>query len=375
MDLVKDDKNFVLETASEIFCFYCLNKQFADVSFLLKGVRDPIPGHSFVLCSRSEYFSTALFGSSFSESRTKEFKVDATLPVFVCILKHIYTFSCTIPDDLNQVVETIYYSDLYLLPKLKARCVRYIEEFLGPENVSGLYSEAMKWGISSGSLMKMMLQIGESILRSKDFLLFDSGMVIDLISSDNLIASEICIFESCLKYVKHYMEDDVKEGFKELIPHIRFPLMSAKDLSTTVAKSGVLEQEELLQLLLYVNSEGACGDVKGFNSSRRVEKPHDELPFAHLTEGDLVISSNKTLRSGLYRQRSIKIVQGAVVTVTGFDGKEGGFVYLIADKVILEGSINLDGKGYNGGKSAFKGQDGSQQQGWCSSNKVKRNLN
>jgi len=99
--------------------------------------------------------------------------------------------------------------------------------------------------------------------------------VLTIVKSENLCIDEVRLFLDLQKWAKAQVgekPEEVKALLKEILPHIRFPLMTVAELSDNVSPSGLLTDEQMLALFQYaaIKSEKERARVRPpFNAAQR----------------------------------------------------------------------------------------------------------
>jgi hypothetical protein len=182
--------------------------------------------------------------------------------------------------------------------------------------------------------------------------------MIYLLDNDKFIYSEVMIFKLCLNWAKsHHLStgESIETIISPLLPYIRFGCMSSEEIATVVSPAMVLSKSDLLELLLFVGSNGVMESKKFKAKSRQV----NFLPFFKsnfLFKSSEVINSTVCLKSGDHYYYSLMITSTGILTCNKWDGSCGGKLLLKVQKLVIEkgGVIDLTGVGYRSGKCSQK---------------------
>ena len=112
---------------------------FPDLTFVTQDGNVICHAHRNVLCVNSPYFGS-MFKSEMKESQMKEFPVENSKEVFMCLMKHIYEVEM---DEIRpDIVPELYQAaDYYQVPGLKELCFRVLDEDLTLKNVGGILQD------------------------------------------------------------------------------------------------------------------------------------------------------------------------------------------------------------------------------------------
>jgi len=104
----------------------------------------------------------------------------------------------------------------------------------------------------------------KKLLESKTFLSASKESIAAFLKDDRFGAPEAQIFEAVLKWAKQKCSsekpDELKKFLeKDILPLIRFPLMTSAEIATKVIPSGLLEMQQTLDLFAYVGAVSALG--------------------------------------------------------------------------------------------------------------------
>jgi len=103
-----------------------------------------------------------------------------------------------------------------------------------------------------------------------DFRNLPVDVVISILKSDKLTAKEVDIFDAAVGWGKAELKRESKKTeeksrlsdvMKDVLPHIRFPVMEMADVATKVTTSGLLSNEQILALYTFIGSRPADGST------------------------------------------------------------------------------------------------------------------
>jgi len=94
--------------------------------------------------------------------------------------------------------------------------------------------------------------------------------IIAFLKEDDFAAPEVQIWEAVVAWAKRQVKsekDDYKAVLKDVLPFIRFPVMTSTDIATKVVPIGILEMQETLDLFSYVGASSVKGSTPPIGSS------------------------------------------------------------------------------------------------------------
>jgi len=227
----------------------------------------PIATHKFLLASASPVFFN-MFTSSENKSPIEiDVKNYESLSLFV---KFLYTGKIAI--NSNNFSDISYLANHYKVEVFK----KYLDLFL----TSGLTTENALSLFSQHGVGIRFLATHPELLSNSQFFQLSKDRIIDLVSSDAFNLNEIEIFKLALEWGKAQVKKkktsdgevdikDLKSELKDILLHIRFPLMSNIDIAGSVVPSGVLDTQETLNLFTYLGSGGKAELTIPWKVSRR----------------------------------------------------------------------------------------------------------
>eukprot|EP01127_Copromyxa_protea_P011389 TRINITY_DN2861_c0_g1_i1.p1 TRINITY_DN2861_c0_g1~~TRINITY_DN2861_c0_g1_i1.p1 ORF type:complete len:448 (+),score=52.67 TRINITY_DN2861_c0_g1_i1:122-1465(+) len=323
----------------ELVASYLFNQELSDLEVWAQD--QAYPAHKFILCSRSPVFR-AMFGGAMKEAQHNRAVLNASVEAVKELLRYIYTYEVQLEG--SNVLELLYLGKQYELPLLVTACHAYLEAHLRVENVLDIYSSALP--INEVSLLSncesIISQNSETFIQAS-FLTLPAQTVIAILKLEELPITEIELFEVCYSWAKNQKS---LESINDLLPYIRFPTMSITELSTIVATSQVLEQEELFELLLYVGSSGTNGKTRFPTKSRLIE----HVPYCLITavgcmnkpiKSSASICNSVVLAPGLHVYDTLTIEPGGTLSCPD---KEGKLILCVRNLVIKSGGEIILGK-------------------------------
>lgn len=263
---------------------YLLNPKFSDVR--IKVGNECLPAHKFVLCIRSSVFA-AMFNSGLQEAQTGTISIeDAEEAPIKTMLAFMYTNKVDLNGNIvmearklyctvNNYSQVLYLSKKYDLGELTELCKQFLQNNISVENVLPIYSSTLR--MEESDMKGLTAQCTDiisgntsALFTSPSFLTIPQDTLSSILKLDRLTIAEVDIFRACLNWANHNCSkgQSAQEKLEPLLPLIRFPTMTISEISLDVAPSGVLPQQDLLNLLLYLGSGGKNGTTN-FNRNPR----------------------------------------------------------------------------------------------------------
>ncbi|XP_057305833.1 kelch-like protein 20 [Hydractinia symbiolongicarpus] len=185
-----------------------------------------LPAHKVVLSACSPYFR-AMFTTNFIEAREP-----------VIYLKHTdgyalrdmidYFYSGKLTVNCYNVEEIIKLANVLQLKDLIEKCEVYLRRNMSPKNSLGLQAFAHQYSLKKlkEHAKRYSCWNFNDVKNEEEFLLLPLSCLKELIADDSLRApSEDYIFEAVMKWIL-YDFNNRKSNLQQLLPHVRFPLMS-----------------------------------------------------------------------------------------------------------------------------------------------------
>ncbi|KAG8544922.1 hypothetical protein GDO81_021625 [Engystomops pustulosus] len=181
--------------------------------------------HKVILSSKSSYFK-AMFTNGLRESSDKVVDLhDISALVMGLVLDFMYDGMISIQED--NVEDILQASDLLHICSLRDECVRFLDGQLDPSNCVGIMKFADMFSICSLSekSKKLLMEGFEEVSCHEEFQKLSKEELIEYLSNDELVVSkEEVVYEAVMRWVKD-KEDHGREALKDLLQHVRFPLL------------------------------------------------------------------------------------------------------------------------------------------------------
>jgi len=256
----EDEEQRLLDTFANLFN----NESLSDVHFVVGSKdRKRIPAHRLILSVRSEVFERMLNGPMKEGSSNIDIDVPDIEPSdFLTLLKFVYTAKIDLSPET--AMGTLYAAKKYGVPGLRQACLKYLKNSLTIRNASMMFAQAQLF--DERGLEKHCLEVIErnskEILNSPGFREIPAESLKTIIGSDKLRVREIFIFRACIRWAESECKrqrleidfENKRQVLKDIIPLLRFPLISLEEIAEEVVESGILKKKELVQLFSYLCS-------------------------------------------------------------------------------------------------------------------------
>jgi hypothetical protein len=255
----EDDSPLIL---SECAAGWVVNEKHADVVFVVGKDKVRMPAHRILLAMSSPVFEWMLFPpAAFPDKKLDEkLPIEIAIPdedpaVFKAMLQCIYTDQ--LPIEQDAVRSYIDIALKYEIEKLKQLCTDFVAEEVNEENALDLLTLSTSLGTDNGGIMNFVAENAEKVLESDAFLALAKASVKILLEDSKLCIGEIAVMKAVIRWGKAEAERQKKEKkqwremIADVIPCIRFPLLTVEELATEVASTGLLDQNVLVMLFAY----------------------------------------------------------------------------------------------------------------------------
>ena len=240
------DKAFTEELLEKLNEFRKDNT-FCDVTLQIEGQN--FSAHRCVLSAASPYFRS-LFTSGFKENKDSTIVLQDTKPAVLSeALRFIYTGEALV--NATSAQDLVKIADYFIVPRLKTKVSKYLEECIHSTNCLALESFADQFGCESlkQAASEFKLKNFISVVKSEDFKTLNIEKVKQLISHDEIIVSkEDDVYEAIVSWVKHDLMS--REClFSELLKCVRLFSLSKYSLLQMLKEELVLKSRTCLSVL------------------------------------------------------------------------------------------------------------------------------
>jgi len=140
-------------------------------------------------------------------------------------------------------------------------CAEFLEGDVSVENACELYEIAPKMLDDKDFGLPFIREHTDEILETEGWLRLSKPRLISLLGDDELATDEFSLYKAVLKWAKASIRtsggtetpDTLRVAMADFIPHVRFPNMQLDEIAGHIAPSGVLAQEQLLELFKFVS--------------------------------------------------------------------------------------------------------------------------
>lgn len=231
-----------------------LQEHLSDFRFRLDD-GPPIPAHRLVCCSRSDVLRAMLAGP-FQEASAPEVPIPCVQrDAFLELLRFLYTDAVEL--GARSVVHACVLADRFMLPEMHGQCTRRLSGLLDDcSNFWEIFVDAVALSCEPAvaACLRFMSSNAEELVQSSP------GSTLSLEALKVMMAKMPCVrevelFSFCVRWADA-VSDNRREALRDVLPLLRLPLLSHKDLATQVADSGVLTETEQLALFRHIATEG-----------------------------------------------------------------------------------------------------------------------
>ena len=200
--------------------------------------------HKVVLSACCPYFR-AMFTHEMAESRQSEVTIkDVDERAMELLIDFTYTASIKI-DETN--VQTVLPAACLLqLTEIQDACCEFLKKQLDPSNCLGIKAFADTHACTDLLHVADLYTLHnfQDVINSEEFLLLPIKQLCDIISSDELnVNSEEEVFTAVMKWLKYNLAER-RDSLKEVLKHVRLPLVSARFLVGTVSSDLLIKSDE-----------------------------------------------------------------------------------------------------------------------------------
>ena len=219
-----------------------------DVTLQIEGQN--FSAHRCVLLAASPYFRS-LFTSGFKENKDSVIVLQDTKPAVLSeALRFIYTGEALV--NATNAHDLVKIGDYLLIPRLKTKVSKYLEECIDVTNCLALESFADQFGCESlkQAASEFKLKNFISVVKTEDFKTLNFDKVKEMISRDEIIvAREEDVYDAIVSWVNH--DALAREClFTELLKCVRLFSISKYSLQQMLKEELVLKSRTCLSILL-----------------------------------------------------------------------------------------------------------------------------
>ncbi|CAG7717926.1 unnamed protein product [Allacma fusca] len=245
------------DTVSSANLAFLKRQKNCDATFEVGQEKKKIQCHRVFLMSRSPVFET-MFSENWDTWEGPILLPDVEPETFDFFLQFVYgdEFTANIPT----AIKVLQLGDKYNVRPLVQKCEQLMSEDIQLKDAFETFKIAQRY-----LLQNLMDKAGELLARNfeviskqSNFRNIDEETLIWLLKRDDLLLAELKLFNIVLRWASDNMEENssYSDVWKNIIPLIRFPLMTAQEFATFVFPTQILPQKDVIDLFLYFNSDG-----------------------------------------------------------------------------------------------------------------------
>lgn len=209
------------------------DKEFSDIRFIIGQERTTIYAHKSILATRCEVFR-AMFADSALSDGSPLILADIKPIIFMAILEYIYTNCCSL--STLSVIEVLHSAIEYGLDGLRRICVRFMLESIEVKTVCDFLQAALTFEQLSlrDECMALIEGKTKAVFASKGFNEMSEETLVFILKSDKLDMEESDILEKVKEWANISSVVNgttLAEAAKEVIKHVRFPLLDTEILT------------------------------------------------------------------------------------------------------------------------------------------------
>jgi hypothetical protein len=215
----------------------------------------------------------------------KEIKIpNIKIEIFSIFLKYLYTGTVTIHKDI--VMDLLPVADQFNVGSLRKACFEFLVKNINKDSVIKMLLEAQDgtYKFNCDELVSRCLKFIEKhtsdVVKTQDFYLFEERTVLEMVKSNKLNVEEIDLFKAIIRWGNYRRRDmscttPLKEIVQDLVPYIRYPLISGPDLVNVVKPCAVAPEDLYVAALEFVNAP-ELGVHEGWQYRSRDEEEVEE---------------------------------------------------------------------------------------------------
>ena len=218
------------------------NGEYSDLTLTVQDKK--IPCHSIFFHERTNIESDVIFEKRY------------TIETVSLLINYLYTGSSKINHD--NVYDVISLADKYGCSSLRDGCFDFLIWSVDKDSVCKMMMKGKQNGFEfdATTLIKKCISFIEDkaaeVIESEEFMKLDGDLVLSIASNDKICCDELDLFNACIKWAKFQaveLKTDIKTLLEPILPNIRFPIMSTKDLLHSVRLTGLCPKKEYLEAL------------------------------------------------------------------------------------------------------------------------------
>eukprot|EP01080_Neovahlkampfia_damariscottae_P001397 gene1397-12017_t len=218
------------------------NGEYSDLTLTVGSKK--IPAHSIFFEERTNIVSDVVFESRY------------TYEIVSLFINYLYTGAAKINHE--NVYEVISLTDKYGCSALRDGCFDFLIWSVDKDSVCKMMMKGKQKGFEfdATALIEKCIGFIENkafeVIESDEFLKLDGDLVHSIVKNDKICCDELDLFNACIRWAKYQAVEqatDIKTLLEPILPFIRFPIMSTKDLLHSVRLTGLCSKKEYLEAL------------------------------------------------------------------------------------------------------------------------------
>ena len=168
-------------------------------------------------------------------------------------------YTDTVDFDGNTVLHVLYAAKKYQLDGLIAECENYLQTAIDVNNACSMYNQSAfyEMDILQATCLDYICMNANDVFDNDDFLKLTPQSLLEILSAGGLgVEEELDVFNAALKWASHHCK---KKGFEptasnmrawlgEGLFRIRLPIIPVAEFTKSVIPTGILNQDEQVQL-------------------------------------------------------------------------------------------------------------------------------
>uniref|UniRef100_A0A1B6GFX9 BTB domain-containing protein n=1 Tax=Cuerna arida TaxID=1464854 RepID=A0A1B6GFX9_9HEMI len=240
-DVEIDNSDHVLLKIATLYA----ERLMSDVTLVVGGVE--YPAHRLILCASSEVFQVMLMSPSWSESHESRVVLQESGPcsnIFGEFLRYFYTGQIRI--NQHTIMPVLLLADKYNVKDLTVLCGQYMCDHIANAATSNQLITWFQYALSLGhyqvaqaceNFVKWNLEL---VARASDFMNFQQDVFIRILQqSDLVVHNEMTVYNIVVQWLEAQslfdedlrVEEDMFTLMKQVMEHVRFPMMSPRQLA------------------------------------------------------------------------------------------------------------------------------------------------
>ena len=177
--------------------------------------------------------------------------------------RYIYTDQITLTT--ANVVHILYASKKYIITNLSKRCTQFLEEHMTTEDLPQLLDQSLLFDETElkNKVLAKVKDDASAVLASDEFLNLSTKALEEVLSLELKITRELEVYQGVLKWAKAKCDQlkrspegtNLREVMGNSLFLIRFPTMTTKEFSESVASQDILTASEGYDIFRFMSSE------------------------------------------------------------------------------------------------------------------------